>query len=342
MIFKDFLPNITEKEYRGLERVSYSFLKILSEVGPVAILQPPPEVLGDGLTLGSIVDKKLSDESYLVENDYIITDVKLDLSGDTHSVKILKFLRNNKDVFLEEGDTELLSRIFSILEFKRNPQLDASFWEQVKIVNLMNSGKNIVAQSEVDLAEVMVNTFLTHEYTKDFFEADFCEEIINQAVILFEHNGVKCKSLIDKIIINHDRKTIKLYDIKTGSRGFVDGFYEYKYYYQGGFYYMGLVKFIKSIPELSDYTVIPEFEFIYVGRSNPNIPLIYKMNAEWLNKSISGYESLSGIKVKGIEQLLEDYSWYKENEIYDISKEIHENRGVIELIPPRTWTTEKK
>lgn len=65
-MFKDYFKNISEKEYRGSNRVSYSFLKIFSEKGPRAIIEPQPEVSGAGVTLGSVVDKILSDDNYFV------------------------------------------------------------------------------------------------------------------------------------------------------------------------------------------------------------------------------------------------------------------------------------
>ena len=64
MLLKPYFENITEKEYRGSDRVSYSLLKSFLENGPKALIEPQPEVKGDGLVLGSIVDKLLTVQNY--------------------------------------------------------------------------------------------------------------------------------------------------------------------------------------------------------------------------------------------------------------------------------------
>lgn len=335
-MFKDYFKNISEKEYRGSNRVSYSFLKIFSEKGPKAIIEPQPEVSGAGVTLGSVVDKILSDDNYFVESEYTINDIEVDYSGTTHQSKIFCFLRDNKDIILERDDEDTLKRIFGILEFKRPPVVDESFWNQVEVINLANKGANFLSRKELDIANTMVNTFKTHEFTKDIFNTTLDEEVINQAILYLDVLGVPCRVMIDKIICNHKTKRIRLLDIKTGAQSdFMKNFYGYKYYYQGAFYRNAVVKLIAEIPEYKDYIVEPYFDFIYISRDSLYQPLIYRMNLEYIKKVFEGYEAILGNKVIGIKQLLLDYKYYKDNDIYDIKRELKESNGVIEINTPK-------
>ena len=339
-MFKDYFKNISEKEYRGSDRVSYSFLKIFSEKGPKAIIEPQLEIFGAGVTLGSVVDKILSDDNYFVESEYTINDVEVDYSGTTHPSKILCFLRDNKDITLEKGDDATLNRIFSILEFKRNPTVDEDFWKQVEVINLANKGANFLSRKELDIANIMVNTFKTHEFTKDIFNTTLDEEVINQAILYFELEGVQCKCMIDKIVINHRTAKVYLYDIKTGATSdFMKNFYGYKYYYQGALYFNAIYNLLSAIIESNvnyrGYKIEPCFNFIYISRDNLYQPLIYRMNYDFIKKVLSGYETLLGNKVIGIYQLLKDYKYYKDNDIYDIKRELKESNGVIEINTPK-------
>lgn len=335
-MFKDYFKNISEKEYRGSNRVSYSFLKILAEKGPKVIIEPQPEIFGAGVTLGSVVDKMLSDDNYFVESEYTINDIEVDYSGDTHPSKVLCFLRDNKDVVLEKGDEDTLKRIFGILEFKRNPVVDDKFWQQVEVINLANKGANFLSRKELDIANTIVNTFKTHEFTKDIFNTTLDEEVINQAILYFNLLGVDCKMMADKIICDHKTKRIRILDIKTGAQSnFMKNFYEYKYYIQGALYYQAIAGMITSIPAYAEYDLEPYFDFIYVSRDNLYQPLVYRMNLDYILKVLSGYETMLGTKVPGVYQLLEDYKYYKENDIYDIKRELKESNGVIEINTPK-------
>jgi len=101
------------------------------------------------------------------------------------------------------------------------------------------------------------------------------------------------------------------------------------------------VEFLRSIPELMEYEVLNGFNFIYVSRDNPYVPFIYKMKLDYINLVLEGFETVNGAKIKGIYELLDDYSWYKQNEIYDTTKEIYENKGVVEIKTPNIWKSVK-
>lgn len=336
MELKQMFAQMSEKEYRDSEGVSYSFLKMLAEKGPRVIIEPQPKISGDGVVLGSIVDKLLTDPGYYPESEYEVLDIDIDLSGSTHISKILKFLKDNPDITLSEWDTSTLERLYNILEIKRAPKLDDVFWRQVGVITKMNGGSSFISPSELQLAKDMANAFKTHKYTAHLFSDEFAEEneveTIYQAKHFFEYKGTKVKMMLDMVKADHKNKVIYPFDIKTGSDLFLKQFTTYKYYLQGALYHYGLQDFINKF--CPDYQLAPKFEFIYLGRNSNMIPVRYIMNSSYLNKGLEGYINAFGTPVPGVLQLIEDYSWYISNGIYDVTREVAESNGVITLRDP--------
>lgn len=336
MEFKKFCQPITEQEYRESPRLSYSFLKELSERGPKAITEPKESQESASLTLGSVVDKCLSDSSYKPESEYTVCDEELDLSGTTHLSKICKYLLEKRMVLTKTTPTatDTLNNICTELGFSRFPKFDDALWEQIALVNLRLSDAKLISSADLQIANTIVNSFKTHEFTKDIFNPSWDIEVVNQAAIYFTVEGVECRSLLDKVLIDHKKKIIYPYDIKTGaSRYFLSNFFTYKYYYQAALYSYGLTQMVRNIPELNEYTIAP-FKFLYLSREEQNVPNIYEMPDEFCNLVMKGYTTVTGSKIKGIKELLDDYTWYTTNNYFDNYRDIYENKGVFKISTP--------
>lgn len=338
VLLKQFIEPITEAEYRASERCSYSFLKDLSERDNLAILSPKEAFESKGLTLGSIVDKMCSDSSYVVSDEYTICDIELDLSGTTNPSKIVKQLFDN-GIIVERDDMETILLASTECGVKRNPDFNEAFWQQVELSNMKIMGSKIVSSAEVELAYKMFDVLNTHEWTKDIFNPGLDIEVLNQAPIFFEVNGVECKALVDKILVDHKAKVIQPYDIKTGAeRDFLANFYKYKYYYQGSHYTIGLSKVCMRHPELQGYTINP-FRFIYLSRADSNTPIQFEMDAEFVSMANAGWRSASGYNYKGLRDLREDYKWYMVNGA-QVPRVLAENNGIIKLDTPLVLSTD--
>lgn len=336
MNLKQFCQPITEAEYRASSRCSYSFLKELSERGPKAITDPKETLESAGLTLGSIVDKTLSDELYSPLNEYTVCDIDLDLSGATHGSKIIKYLIE-KSIKLDREDpksTEYLNNICEVLGFARYPKFDDALWSQIDLVNLKLSDVKLISSTELAIADEMIESFRTHEFTRDIFYPSLDIEVIKQAAIFFDVNGTECKGLLDLIHVDHKAKVIKPYDIKTGAtKSFFTNFSAYKYYYQGGLYSYGLKQIIINNPELEGYTIEP-FRFIYISRDDTKTPLVYEMPIDYCDMAMNGWINEYGTKVRGIIDLLDEYNWYIDNNKFEYTRAIAENNGIIKIDVP--------
>lgn len=328
--FKDYCEDISEKEYRAAEGLSYSYLKELDDIGPSLIRDGSRFKAGPGLTLGSIVDGLLTDPDYEPLDHYTLSNIRLDLSGATHTSTLLNHIKDKSIMVIEGYD---FTEMFEELGFKRPPKLTDFFWQQV---GLLNSEKPILHQSEYELALRMVETFKYHNYTKDIFNPDLDIEVIDQAIIKFKINNTQCKSMLDRVHIDHTNKVIYPMDIKTGSpKEFIDNFWNFKYYLQGGMYTMAVHSIVQTKEEFKDYKVAP-FEFIYVSRVNPNLPLIYKMTDKFVQMAIEGWTGIGGREMKGVLDLVSDYKWYVDNNEFNLRRDIVENNGVIDILAPMT------
>jgi hypothetical protein len=291
-----------------------------------------PKISTKYLTLGSIVDKMITEEGYKPEDEYVISDINVDLSNSTHHSKILSYI---KDWEYKEISDVQLKMICSDLGFKRSPNIeDESFRRQLEVVLRANNGENIISSVEFNLAQKMVDSLKNHEYTKEIFslEKDFEDiEIIPQAKIFFKMHGVECKSMLDWLIVNHSKKVITPIDLKTGSFfDFMKNFYKYKYFLQGAMYHASIQSIVVKNEEFKDYKV-DGFKFVYISREKPELPLIYNMDNNEIEKAFKGWTHNSGAYQKGIEDLVLDYSWYKENSEFDLDRKIVENLGVTNI-----------
>lgn len=332
----DNLNFITEKEYRALDAVSYSFLKEIATSGPSIIQYGFERKHTDGLSLGSLVDKYISDNTYDYNDDFIISDTGLDLSGTTNSSKIIKYLYKNPDYPTNDDslvDLAINMDMWTNIKAREDIAkkiLTPSFNDQFNLLNQIKDNKMVLSVKDYETAMNMVFTLRTHDFSKEYFNEDYSSTHISQVPILFEINEVPCKSLLDRIIINNEEKTIQGIDLKTGEeKSFLPNFERYKYYLQAAMYSLALDQF-KMQYGLDDYEILP-FKFVYISKNNPNIPLIYRMNNSYILDYINGFINKYNEKEKGIIDLIEDYKWYKRNEIYDIKRELYEANGIIEL-----------
>jgi hypothetical protein len=141
------------------------------------------------------------------------------------------------------------------------------------------------------------------------------------------------KSMLDKVIIDHDKKEIFIYDLKCvwSVEGFYEEYYLYRRAYIQAYLYWIAVKSltINQSSEISGYTVhYPRF--IVCDSTNYLSPLIYTLNDVTMQEAFTGFEH-KGRKYPGVKQIIEDLKWAIENNVWNISKENYLNNGLVNL-----------
>lgn len=154
-----------------------------------------------------------------------------------------------------------------------------------------------------------INEFL---FVKDEF-ANI--EYFNELVIFFEIGEVECKAMIDRLIINHDTKTINLTDIKTTSKSvyqFRDSLDKYHYNRQLAFYKLAVKKHFKL-----DYQIDCHFAVVEtIGNYNA---VLYLLENNLLDEGLIEVADLMN-RIK-----------YHEEHGYDYSMEEYQGNGLLKL-----------
>lgn len=337
----NLLPQMTEAEYRAEKCASYSALSRLSN-NDFSIFDKEDTKFSKGLSLGSVVDKMIFEPDFNVYNEYNIVEYVPDFSGSTAIDQLLNHIKENglefNDTQLEELNT--LSKDLNLWRGTKNDELRINnintdnFWHGVNYLKLEKNNKPFLLSGDLMIAFKMVEVLKTYKYTKDIFNPSDKFEYIYQGKILFEANGMKMKSMLDIMIVDHVNKIIYPKDLKTGeSRNFYQNFNRFHYPMQSSAYTLAIKSLINSTPELKEYKV-GKFEFIYISRESINTPMIFEMHNLYTEMGITGWTSANGVRYKGIIELLDDYNWHLSKKIYDIARDVYYRNGRVRLGRP--------
>ena len=209
------------------------------------------------------------------------------------------------------------------------------FWDYV---NFQLDNKRIIVEREI-INDVVAaeNTIKNHPHTKAIFDTSKREVIYQQEIYeMYEYaEGDKLikkeiKVLLDLLSIDHEKKIIYPYDFKflTGYSvfKFSQRFLEMYYYIQSGLYTYAINKWVKK--NYPDYRVV-NYNFIVISNKNLKLPLIFD-SFDYIKPALYGFEK-NGRHYPGINQLMSDLEWHKENDLWEHRREIYENNGVVKL-----------
>lgn len=339
MKFKDFIKWMSDIDYRNFPGFSQSILKGLADDGPSSLLDKK-EIKSIALEFGSLVDIIITDPenrdnifytnpiekptaSLLVLADELLKDhYALDYTYEqiTDKEYVIEKIKN-LGLWSKSKDDNLLSKFDNDL-----------FYTYIYSV-IDAEGKIICTPTLVEAAEHCADVLLTHSYTKELFNETDDIEVLKQVPVFYKFNGEEGKGKIDLLRIDHKKKLISIYDIKTGSElpsNFENSFYFFKYYLQVISYILGVQYMIETIPELKEYS-IDKFRFIYISKKLPDTPCIYEVNEELLHSFLDGWIDGTGRYNKGFIQLVDEYSFYIKNGIYNTEKKILDNNGILNI-----------
>lgn len=202
-----------------------------------------------------------------------------------------------------------------------------------EIREIRSRGLTVVTTQEIANAEKIVN-----ELKNNFATAEIVNlvnsprwEVRNQFQVEgYEVDGHLFKSMMDKVIIDHQEKTIQIYDLKCtwSVENFLEEYYLYRRAYIQAFLYWQAGLFLtKTEDDLKDFKVgFPKF--IVCDSTNYYNPLIYTLNQEDMIDAYNGFEH-KGRKYPGVKQLIEDLKWAQDNDVWNISRENYINKGQV-------------
>jgi hypothetical protein len=197
-------------------------------------------------------------------------------------------------------------------------------------------GLTVVTTEDVANAEKIVDELRTNQVTAQIVNlTDSARwQIFNQMQVEgYTVDGQIFKSMMDKVIVDHEQRTIQVYDLKcTWS---VENFYEEYYLYRRA--YIQAYLYYKAAEQLTfanndawgDYQVLPP-KFIVCDSTNYFNPLVYQLSLEDLDEAYYGFEH-KGRKYPGVCELIKDLKWALENNVWNISRTNYLSNGVVNI-----------
>lgn len=220
------------------------------------------------------------------------------------------------------------SRLDKVVDaFWNNPDA-LEYYNAIRDIN----GRSVLAKDEYDTVMHCKKRIEENEFTAPFFHNSNPNiELLHQHGIYFMYKDVECKALLDGLMIDHENKTIQIFDLKTTGKSIHDfpiSFTQFGYHRQASFYIAAVDSWImESRPELSSYQFLP-FKFIVVdSKPNSSYPaIIYECTTKDIDHGYLGGTS-SGKWFPGVDQLLEDYKYHCRTDQWDLPRSTFEAGG---------------
>jgi|TARA_R110000822_G_scaffold152112_4_gene291303 hypothetical protein len=326
---KDELEQLFEINQISDFALSYSRISDFDRNGSKALNKQRSELKGVGVKIGSLVDDLLLNTHNFDKLYYLydgskptatlgkLCDIVTDNYKRTPALTTLLKIAKRNGFWLKWSKDKVKEAI-------NTPE----FWSYIKAVFVSRS-KILVTTPDIELAENLVSILRTHEYSKHIIENSM--EHHNQFKFNIDYNGFILRGIIDKVIIDHETKTVRLIDLKTGQgtgAEFVSSFIKWRYYLQEAVY-MKSFKEICKLQNLKGYKLLP-FQFLYIGRSE-QLPLLFTVTKTWHKAALKGFTTTAGYRYRGLHELLERIRWHVDNKVFDITKEVYESKGSVLL-----------
>jgi hypothetical protein len=339
----------TEASYRAIVMDSSSSLKEFSQDRKKYYRR---YVLGEKIeddetkaaTMGRIVETKLM-EPELFDDKFFPS-----VCETTPTEGMLKFVealyKYTKEATDEEGE---VTRSFE--EISRDAYADSGYkiaYEAVmkkfmgseaevyyqEIREVRTKGLTVVSVKDVTNAERIVEELQNNPITAPIVNQTKTAKIdvYNQLQVEgYTVHGHLFKSMMDKVIVDHENKIIQIYDLKCtwSVEGFYKEYYLYRRAYIQAFLYWHAGHY--HFQDLVDQGYKVEYpRFIVCDSTNYFSPLVYTLDTEDMINAREGFE-LRGYKYPGVLEVIDDLKWAIANDVWNISRKNHLSGGIVNI-----------
>lgn len=188
---------------------------------------------------------------------------------------------------------------------------------------LSNNMKNKLDEIKIKLMDHKIARELLFDKEEWMYSSSNEVDTHNEFPIMWTYpGGVDCKSMLDRIIIDHANKIIKIVDLKTTSsfKEFREKFNDYSYYRQMAFYWLAIKSYFKesNLQGFDDYK--KETYVIAINMKEPTEVKVYSVQDHTLNRGLDD-----------IELLMKQLKWHFDNDLWDYPMSYYEGAGVEEI-----------
>jgi hypothetical protein len=208
------------------------------------------------------------------------------------------------------------------------------YYNEIRSVRSKNL--TVVNTMEISIAEKIVEKLKTNSTTApivNLVNSSRYEVIDQMQVEGYTIDGHKFKSMLDKVVIDHNERTIQPYDLKCTWN--VENFYEEYYLYRRAYiqaylYYYAMLH-IASDPESEYYGYKVNFlQFIVCDSTNYYQPLIYTLNIDDMMDAYNGFVH-KGRTYPGVQELIAALTWCVTTNTWDISHKNYLSNGIVNI-----------
>jgi hypothetical protein len=304
----------------------------------------------DAITMGKVVETLLMEPELFDDKFYISACAKTPTDNMLNFVEALyKYTINctdeegnvtrsfediSKDAFTESGYSGKGTGSYESV-IKKFVGSDAEIYyneiRKVRAKNLL-----VVSLDNIKNAEQVVEGLRNSPTTKDIVNmvSSYRWTVYNQLQVEgYVVDGHKFKSMMDKVVVDHEKKTIQVYDLKCtwSVEGFLEEYYLYRRaYIQALLYYKAAIHFMNNTEELRGYRVEPP-KFIVCDSINYYAPLVYTLSDKDLENAYNGF-TYKNREYKGVEKLIIEFKWALENNTWNISMDNKLNGGEVKIM----------
>jgi hypothetical protein len=205
-----------------------------------------------------------------------------------------------------------------------------------EIREIRSKGLTVVTIQDVANAEKIVNELKNNPVTSGVINLvnspryTIKNQLQIEGYVVDDH---QFKSMMDKVVIDHNERTIQIYDLKCtwSVENFLEEYYLYRRSYIQAYLYWkaGISLTTDTDSECYGYTVMYP-KFIVCDSTNYMNPLIYELNDNDMDDAYFGFDH-KGKHYKGVKELIIDLIWAQDNDVWNISRENSINNGVVRL-----------
>lgn len=325
--------DISTPYYEDLTRISNSNIGWFLKKGPRYL----KEMLDgkEGLK-ASFLDKGTMIHEYILQpeefwKDYIILDFAVPKVKQQKD--LLEFYANAKmvDPLASEDDILLMSYNSA---YSNNKSIDKRIQEAKELVELYQNyieyfrnkdSKKVISFADLNMLKAIKKNMEEHKKANELlFNYPETFEVHNEFHINWEYpnasslGDLPCKSLLDRVMIDHTNKKIILVDIKTTADvyNFKHSVEEFDYCRQLAYYWLTIHWYFKNELKLN----IEEYEYetyIVAVQSHDGYEVrVFKFNSKAIEE-----------RLVTIDYAIKRIAWHKNNNLWDHMKEYYDEDG---------------
>lgn len=349
------VSHLTDKEYRAIRRLSYSSLKDFIEdrmdyYEAHELRMKKSSKRSHEMTFGILVETLLWESEQTYHEMFIESAIPKPPGQMGELIDKLQELRlaslDDNGVLAREP-ASLIEEAYNYVafdasgnhvKFKRQkledvlkgwPDSDADRYMR----QLVDSDhKYLLDLKDKSYAEKCKSKIETHWVTRDIVtrKSDERYDVYHQQVVLFTYRGVKIKSKLDMLVVDHQLRQVFIYDLKTNFdiEGFNFSYRKYRYYIQAYLYWFAARQWAVR-NGLSNYMINP-MEFIVADSKAKLAPLIIKVKKRNMVNARDGF-LYQGKRFVGVDEAIDALKWHRQTGIWDMSRFNYEHHGISSI-----------